>query len=130
MNPPALATHLADHRERIVTRFVAEVQREALSPPGIAHSLLVDHIPKVLDEIIAALTSTSPTESIRDATHASRVARQHGEQRWNLGYDLGTLIREYAVLRHSVVLAAEDASVHLSMHDIDLLGQYLNAGLV
>ena len=130
MNPPALATHLAEQRERIVARFVAEVQREALSPAGIARSLLVDHIPKILDEIIAALASTSPTESIRDATHASRVARQHGEQRWSLGYDLGTLIREYAVLSHSVVLAAEDVGVHLSMHDIDLLGEYLTAGLV
>ncbi len=44
-------------------------------------------------------------------------------------YDLRTLIREYGVLRASIVMAAEETGCILSMHDLDTLGDYLNTGL-
>lgn len=124
-----LAELLAAQRDVIVSRFVAEVQRKDLSPPGVSRSLLVDHIPKFLDEIIAEAMRTKGVRMSQDAVDTSETARRHGEQRWNLGYDLEALIREYGVLRHCIVEIAKTAHAPLSMDDFDVLAKCLSVGV-
>ena len=43
-----LSRLLSDERDRIISLFVALVQRDELSPRGLAGSQLVDHIPVFL----------------------------------------------------------------------------------
>jgi hypothetical protein len=90
---PSLADLLQNQRDQIVSRFVAEVQRKDLSPPGTARSLLVDHVPAFLDEVVAELLGGTALRTSQDAIDTSEIARRHGGQRWTLGYDLARCAR-------------------------------------
>jgi CheY-like chemotaxis protein len=120
---------LRDHREKIVARFVAEVERKDLSPPGLSPSLLVDHVPGFLDEIVAELSQDRTVRFSHDAFDTSPSARQHGGQRWSVGYDLEGVIREYGVLRHAVLQTARDEGVQLSVDEFDLFAKCLSVGV-
>ena len=129
MAPPDLAHVLENQRDQIVSRFVAEVQRKDLSPAGVARSLLVDHIPKFIDEIVAEVARLNPVRMSQDVIDTSETARDHGEQRWSLGYDLEALIREYGVLRHCILLTAKEAGVSISIDELDVLAKCLSVGV-
>jgi signal transduction histidine kinase/ActR/RegA family two-component response regulator len=129
MNEPQLARILTDRRDDIVARFVTEVRRKDLPPAELDHSLLVDHIPKFLDEIIAELERVQALRGSQDAVDGSMTARQHGEQRWSLGYDLGALIREYGVLRHCIFEIAKSEDAQPGIDEIDVLAKCLSVGV-
>jgi signal transduction histidine kinase/ActR/RegA family two-component response regulator len=120
---------LRDRREEILARFVQEVERKDLSPDGLTRSLLINHIPIFLDEIGAELAAGSEGRLSMDAVEVSETARQHGEQRWNLGYDVEALVREYGVLRRAVLHTAKQAGAPLSADEADTLARYLNVGI-
>ncbi len=123
------AQFLAERRDRIVARFAQEVQRKDLPPPGVSRSLLIDHIPRFLDEIVGELRRESGVRFTQDAVDTSDAARHHGEQRWSLGYDLETLIREYGILRHCILEAAKAEGVPLSIPEFDVLAKCLSVGV-
>jgi signal transduction histidine kinase/ActR/RegA family two-component response regulator len=129
MSRPDLARLLRERRDDIVARFVSAVQRMDLSPPGVTRSLLVDHIPKFMGEIVAELTPSGDLRLSQDAIDSSATARQHGEQRWDLGYDLQSLIREYGVLRHCIIATAKEGGLVLSMDEFDVLARCLSVGV-
>jgi signal transduction histidine kinase/ActR/RegA family two-component response regulator len=124
-----LAQLISEQRDRIVSRFVAEVQRKDLSPPGILPSLLVDHIPTFLDEILAEVSRRRPLRMSQDCVDTSETARRHGGQRWALGYDLEGLIREYGVLRHCLLQTVKEEGVQLSVDEFDILAKCLSVGV-
>ncbi len=129
MTTPSLAALLRDHRDRIVSRFVAEVERKDLSPPGTARALLVDHIPKFLDEVVADLTPGEAVRLSQDSVDTSETARRHGKQRWTLGYDLGALVREYGILRHAIMETAKAAGASPTVDEFEVLAKCLNVGV-
>jgi len=126
---PLLLDLLTTHRDEIVARFVAEVQLKDLSPPGVPHSLLVDHIPNFLDEIVAELARLDGVRFSDDAVDTSTTARQHGEQRWTLGYDLEGVIREYGVLRHAILESAKGSGSVVTVDEFDVLAKCLSVGV-
>lgn len=128
MSAPDLAQVLKARRDEIVTRFVAEVQKD-LSPPRVSRSLLVDHIPTFLDEIVVELERLHGVGSRRGAQDMSTTARQHGEQRWTLGYHLEAVIREYGILRHCILDSAKKAGALLTIDEFDVLAKCLSVGV-
>src|SRR5580704_16436146 len=126
---PNLARLLNDRRSEIMARFVAEVERKDLPPPGTSQSLLVDHIPRFLDEIVSELAQSAAVRMSQDAVDTSVSARQHGGQRWSLGYDLEALTREYGILRHCIFLEAKAADAQISIDEHDVLGKCLSVGV-
>jgi signal transduction histidine kinase/ActR/RegA family two-component response regulator len=117
---------LSERRDDILERFVRDVERKGLAPPGMSRSVLVDQLPLFLTEIIAELASPDHDES---ASRLSASARQHGEQRWQHGYHLQALIREYGVLRHAILETAKSANLALSGDEFDVLSSYMNLGV-
>ena len=63
MTAVSMAALLTDQRDAIVAQFVAAVQRVTPPKAGATHSLLVDHIPKFLDEISSLSCRPSPDQS-------------------------------------------------------------------
>ncbi len=120
---------LAANRDQIVARFVDEVRGKELSPSGLPRSLLVDHIPTFLEEIIAELDKVSSVRFTHDAIDTSQTARRHGEQRWSLGYDLEAVVREYGVLRHVILEVAKLTGPTISIDEVDVLAKCLNVGV-
>ncbi len=124
-----LATLLKERRDAIIASFVAQVRRADLSPPGLSLVSLVDHIPSFLDEIAAELAAENGVTRGQDAADSSDIARQHGHQRWSLGYDVEGLIREYGVLRHCIIEAVKASGTQLSLEEFETLAKCLNVGV-
>lgn len=124
-----LAEVLEAKRDLIVARFVADLQRTELSPQGLSRALLIDHIPAFLDEVVVEVRRRRRNRASLDALDTSATAREHGEQRWSLGYDLGALIREYGVLRHCILHFVAEAGVTLSLDEVDVLTKCLSVGV-
>jgi signal transduction histidine kinase/ActR/RegA family two-component response regulator len=124
-----LARLLKEHRNEILERFVSEVERKDLSPQGTSRSLLIDHIPRFLDEIVTELERGVALRMSQDAVDTSKIAREHGEQRWSLGYDLEALTREYGILRHCILLVAKETGARVSLDEHDVLGKCLSVGV-
>ena len=129
MNESDLAEVLERERDRIVASFVLEVQRKELSPPGTAASLLTNHVPQFIDEMVRELRRAKQLGRSEDAIDTSATGRQHGAQRWNLGYDLDALIREHGVLRHCIIQAAKAAGAHISIDEFDVFAKCLSVGV-
>jgi hypothetical protein len=108
--PTPFSQLLRERRDRVVARFVSEIRRKDLPPEGLTGAHLVDHIPEFLDEIAAELARRERGPASIDAG-TSEHARQHGEQRWGLGYDIQALIREYDVLRRCILHEAKEAGI-------------------
>ncbi len=109
-----------------MARFVAAVGQVEHASRGLSPSVLADHIPRFLDEIIAEMgrrTEVPPSPGVRE------TARRHGEQRWSLGYDLEGLIREYDVLRHCILEIVKEDGVVLSIDEFDSLAGFLATGV-
>lgn len=123
-----LVTLLRTQRNAIVARFVEDVPRQDLAPPGTPPRLLVNHVPLFIDEIVAELSRASPRLSL-DHIEGSPAAKDHGEQRWSLGYDLEGLIREYGVLRHCILRAAKDAGLSITIDELDTLASCIHNGV-
>src|SRR5262249_7861422 len=119
---------LTERRGQIIARFVSEVRRKDLPPANLTRSNLADHIPAFLDEILAELRPNRQVRTTLDALDESGPARQHGGQRWRLGYDLEALIREYGILRHCILDEAMKAGAEVSVGEVDLLAKCLNVG--
>jgi signal transduction histidine kinase/CheY-like chemotaxis protein len=123
--PRDLRGLLTEQRDLIVARFVAHARRD-LAPPDVSRWGLMDHIPAFLDEIVLELTRLDRVDGQQDARDTSANARTHGRQRWSLGYDLDSVIREYGVLRHCIVEAARAASIQFTL---DVLSKCLTVGV-
>jgi signal transduction histidine kinase/CheY-like chemotaxis protein len=120
---------LTDRKDVVVARFASEVERKDLSPAGLSRSLLINHIPRFLDEIIAELRSETGVRFTQDAIDTSIAARRHGEQRWTLGFDLEALIREYGILRHCILEEVRTAGAALTIPEFDVLAKCLSVGV-
>jgi len=125
----ALEDLLKDYRDQIIGRFLKTVQRDGLVPPGAAPSVLIDHIPAFLDDIARQLSKPAVSSAPTSAA-LTESAREHGEQRWQSGFDLKSVITEYAVLRRSILETAREAGVPLSAEEADALSSYLELGVV
>jgi signal transduction histidine kinase/ActR/RegA family two-component response regulator len=121
---------LRDHSHDILASFVREVERKDLPPPGLSKSVLIDHLPVLLEEIAVELSRAGGARSSLDAKEVSAVSRQHGEQRWEVGYDLEAVVREYGVLRQAILDVARDNGVALGLDESEILFRYLNVGVV
>jgi signal transduction histidine kinase/CheY-like chemotaxis protein len=120
---------LTEQRDDIVRRFVQEIEKQDLPPQGTARSLLVDHVPTFLDDITFELGRSRDVRDSQDAFDSNATARRHGGQRWDLGYDLQSLVREYGVLRHCILTAAREAGATLDIDEFDVLAKCLNVGI-
>jgi PAS domain S-box-containing protein len=96
-----LADFLEAHSADIVRRWQERV-RTMLSPRAVSPVELIDTMPEFLNEMVAALrgrsswggTPLSPVDTLAEA---------HGAQRFRMGLDISTVVKEYSVLREVIL---------------------------
>lgn len=120
---------IEQRRDEIVARFTAAVAREDPTRLDPGRVLLADHIPAFLDELAAELSSLGTQHTSRDVADVSSPGRQHGRQRYSLGYDLPSLVREYGLLEHVILDVAKRARARPSLDELDVLTRRLNVGI-
>jgi signal transduction histidine kinase len=96
---------LAAHRERVMRTWMMRVQG-TITPESMPAVELIDHLPKFLDEVIAALRAQAGGPVLTEDMEHSETASGHGEQRLRLGFSLDSVVREYGALRDAIVTTA------------------------
>jgi signal transduction histidine kinase len=97
-----VADHLAAQRDLIAQRWLRTVQADAdiEATDQLTHTQLLDHLPSVLRDLSQFLRW-------RDASvlagETREDAQEHGQHRWEQGYQLDALLRELDVLRRIVL---------------------------
>lgn len=120
---------LLEKREQIVLQFVSQVERTEVAPEGTRRSSLVDHIPRFLDELTAELDTARDVRVSESVVSTSATAREHGEQRWQLGYDLDGLIREYGILRQCILKMAKEEGAQITIAELEIFASFMSVGV-
>jgi signal transduction histidine kinase len=102
---PRLHDTLAANRDHIMQRWMTLVQG-TITPESMPAVELINHLPKFLDEVIAALRTEAGLRSNLACPAQSETAAGHGEQRLRLGFSLDAVVREYGALRDAIVATA------------------------
>jgi signal transduction histidine kinase len=87
----------------LIDRWARRVVEEHPGAGRAHHGTLLDHLPHLLDELGRSLADSG------DASRHHRPARTHGEQRWEAGWSLGEVVRDYQLLRLVLVEYLEEA---------------------
>jgi signal transduction histidine kinase len=114
----ALAAHLLEHRDAIldVWRAYGDVLPDRNISASLSRAQFNDHIPAVLDSLSQSLQSwPEETSTVAAELEADKVA-DHGVQRWQQGYSLAEVLREWGYLQMCVAAELERyASEHPSL---------------
>jgi signal transduction histidine kinase len=99
-----LADYLGEHRETILLAWRRAIQKdsELMSSDSLPRSELFDHIPALLQAFERGLRGGSAAEQ-QAGQEAQEEAAAHGLERWQQGYDLRKVSREWGKLNHCVL---------------------------
>jgi signal transduction histidine kinase len=115
---------IEQNSKRIIDKFVSEARQHELPPRSLSHEQVADHLHRYLAEIVAVLRS-----GLADHIDSSRAAKQHGEQRWYVGYDLKSVILEYGLFRKVILDVVKESGGDLTVEDCDPLAQFIHVAI-
>lgn len=100
-----LATHLSSRQPAILTawRSYVDADPELTTPAALPRVLFNDHIPDVLETFALRLRAGLRRESAAAAAERLEEAEAHGLQRWQQGYRLREVTREWGHLQHCLL---------------------------
>jgi signal transduction histidine kinase len=109
----ALAVHLASRREAILSawRKAVEADPELSTPAGLPRKQFIDHIPDVLDAYERRLLADTTRERIASEAKARESAHEHGLTRWQQGFHLRELTREWGHLHFVLLTELENYAI-------------------
>ncbi|MGL4551169.1 MAG: ATP-binding protein, partial [Gemmataceae bacterium] len=110
----------------LIDRWATRAAEEQPTAKRVHHQTLLDELPELLGEIGRALE-----ESGADGHAPSRHwARRHAEQRWETGWSIAELVRDYRILR-LVVLADLDETLDrpLRLNEAQAVGLALDEAI-
>jgi signal transduction histidine kinase len=119
---------LAAQRDDVMLRWEAQV-RGTLAPDSMPSPELIDHIPKFLDEIVAALRADAGLSSVAPSAQKSNTAAGHGAQRLRLGFSLDSVVREYGALRDAIVDTARAQGEQLTFRELQVVFDCIVIGI-
>ena len=89
----------------IIDRWARRAVEDQPSARRAHHADLLDHLPVFLWELGRALGEHGEANGYRH----TRPAREHGDQRWDAGWSLDEVVRDYQILRVVLVEYLEEA---------------------
>lgn len=101
----ALAAHLAARREAVLQAWhqAVEADSEQTTAAALSRTQFNDHIPAVLDDLAARLRARPGAERAAAAAETKDDATRHGLHRWQQGYHLREVSREWGHLHLCLV---------------------------
>jgi signal transduction histidine kinase len=130
---PPLHEVLAAKRDEVLLRWTEGVRRER-PDPSISGGELVDHVPRFVDEIVTILRDVDELKGEVDLKSEVAVletsAAEHGNQRFRLGFDIETVVREYGLLHHCILQVASNNGVVVTLSEQRTLVEAISEGIV
>src|ERR1700676_3852770 len=89
------------HRDSLalVEQWARRAAEEEPTARRVHHETLLDHLPAFLTALAASLGEVDEDKTLQHRAPAF----QHGEQRWQNGWSLPDLVRDYQILRMVVL---------------------------
>lgn len=105
----ALAAHLIEQRDAILDawRAYGDVVPGRNIAASLSRAQFNDHIPAVLDSLSESLQSWPEAATIAAARFEADEVADHGVQRWQQGYSLAEVLREWGYLQMCVAAELE-----------------------
>ncbi|WP_052517861.1 PAS domain S-box protein [Archangium violaceum] len=125
--PPTLADLLESRHEDIIQRWTGRL-REGLAPTQRTQAELEDHIGEYLWEMARVLRRQTAAGA-EPLPEWLPVAREHGSQRLRIGFDVQSLVREYHVLRESILDLVEETGVRVTLGEVRALSAFITTGI-
>ncbi|MFE8601732.1 PAS domain S-box protein [Archangium violaceum] len=125
--PPTLADLLESRHEDIIQRWTGRL-REGLAPTQRTQAELEDHIGEYLWEMARVLRRQTAAGA-EPLPEWLPVAREHGSQRMRIGFDVQALVREYHVLRESILDLVEETGVRVTLGEVRTLSAFITTGI-
>lgn len=119
---------IATYRDRVLQKWMALVQG-TITPQAMSSIELLDHFPKFLEEVVAALRTDAGLPTSAESPEQSETASGHGQQRLRLGFSLDAVVREYGALHDAIVTTARDAGVEITASELDCVFRSLITGI-
>lgn len=95
---------ILDSTDDLIHRWQARAVLEQPAASRMHHNALCDHLPQLLAAIARRLQAQRDTPP-----DAALLADRHGQQRWESGWSLTELVRDYQILRLVLIEFLEDA---------------------
>lgn len=89
----------------VIERWSRRAIEEQPHAKRLHHEALLDHLPRLLRNLGRSLAEADAAR----ATRHRRPARRHGQQRWQEGWSLAEVVRDYQILRLVLVEYLEEA---------------------
>jgi signal transduction histidine kinase len=119
--PPPLHALLAARRTELIEQFLDALRGEGLVSGSGRRIELLEDVSFFLADVEDALREADTHGSGIFAAARSAAAHEHGTRRQGLGVDLACLLREYAILRRTIVRFAEEAGAPATPRELDVL---------
>jgi signal transduction histidine kinase len=87
---------------------------------------LVDHLPKILDELTEILRSWAEKGQVFDRPSTSG---KHGVQRFGLGFVIEAVIREYSLLHRCIIEMIHEQGAEVSIYEQRILSDFVFSGI-
>jgi signal transduction histidine kinase len=107
----ALAARLASRRKQVLQAWKAAVEADPqlTSPSALPRRQFYDHVPDILDAFERRLRAWPRTETAQAKEERADNAAAHGLQRWQQGYELREVAREWG---HLHLCIADELDLH------------------
>jgi signal transduction histidine kinase len=115
---------LIERQSRDLVRRFAERDRRDGAATSLTDDVIVDAIHPFLHEMVAELRHAATTPD------RSPSATEHGAQRFNLGYDVGGVIREYGLLYELLLELAEENGIECTAEEIRQMSRFFFRAIV
>jgi hypothetical protein len=123
-----LAEIIEARRDEVAQRWADQLFSTGV-PKSLRREDVIDNLQPFLDEILEGLRREQGLRQHAHTVEASAIAKGHGRQRFNLGYDLGGVIREYGTLRDVLFQIIEEAGARPSVRELRVISKYLINGI-
>src|SRR4029079_7267785 len=104
----ALGDLLSERRGEILRIWTASIRRLSPESAEATTSELIDHLPRIVDELTDLLRTPGEERVVPDRASTSG---RHGVQRYRLGFVVEAVVREYGLLHRCVLDVVRDQNM-------------------
>src|SRR3970040_1499589 len=111
---------MVDRRDEVFSRFADRIRRGPFPSDTLTTSVLVDGLPAFLDQLSSELGEAARPET-PGASPSAASGLEHGQHRYELGFDVVAVVREWAIVRDVILELLIESSGRIDLGEYQTL---------